>query len=68
MQELNSQPDNAIVKGVWSDNYEKELRFVKNPVSYEKMSTNDPEDSPLLGQHTEQVLKEVCKYTPEYIE
>jgi crotonobetainyl-CoA:carnitine CoA-transferase CaiB-like acyl-CoA transferase len=58
---IKSLFENPIIKGmedqllgsVQSTNYDKELRFVKNPIRYEKMRNVEPGDSPVLGEHTE---------------
>ena len=73
IQSLFQEPDiqeieNDLVKTVESQNYKRDLKFIKTPITFSDMPTNDPADSPLLGQHTGEILQEVCNYDQDYIE
>ena len=57
-----------LVETVESRNYRRDLKFIRTPITFSDMPTNDPADSPLLGQHTAQILEEVCDYDQDYIE
>ena len=59
--------EDHIISNHPSANYDRNLKFVKNPISFSKMETAQPKDSPLLGQHTDSVLSSICGYSPDYI-
>lgn len=48
-----------------SENHDngKNLKYVKNPLNFDHLGSAEMQEPPLLGQHTEEVLSEVLKYS-----
>ena len=55
----------GVLGSHFSQNYNKELKFVNLPLHFEKMSRVAPGDSPTLGQHNQEILSEL--YDADYI-
>jgi CoA:oxalate CoA-transferase len=45
-----------------------EIRVLGNPIKFSRSPENEFSSPPTLGQHTESVLRELLRYTPEQIE
>ena len=45
-----------------------EVRMTRTPLIFQHAEGNDARPAPLLGQHTNEILRDVVKYSPEQIE
>ena len=70
VKELFEQPDMQqldLNETISSEKYGGDLAFSKFPISFEKNLNAELTEPPLLGEHTEQVLKELLSYSEIYI-
>lgn len=56
-----------LIQKVQSEKYGGELNFSKNPIKYSKSQMADPTEPPLMGENTEEILRELLKYDNEKI-
>lgn len=43
------------------------LKYVKNPLSFEKLEFAEMQEPPLLGEHTDEILGDLLKYSKRRI-
>eukprot|EP00347_Sterkiella_histriomuscorum_P001924 403370146 len=55
-------------QSIHSDKYgNSQLHFSKNPLHFEKLANAEMQEPPLLGEHTEDILRNILKYDDNYI-
>ena len=57
-----------LTQSVKSEKYDGELIFPKPPVSYSKSPSPQLTEPPLLGEHTDLVLRDLLGYSNEKID
>ena len=57
----------GIVKETETQHFGK-LKYVRNPITYEKIELKDIESPPLYGEHTKDILKNVLNYKDDEID
>ena len=67
MKSLNCREDTAVIARTWSENYARSLPFIKYPLQFSDMPPTQPFESPTVGQHSEDILSQICGYSADKI-